>query len=76
MCCGCRKKPARRRVIDLVTAVFSVAFPVALPIAFLLLQGAVLMLWLALAGKVAYVFMVAAPLLAAAAAGWPACAET
>ena len=51
---------------DPVAAVFAVPFPVALPIAFLLLQGAVLALWPTLAGKVACVFMVKAPLLAAA----------
>ena len=52
-------------MVDLATAVL----PVALPIAFLLLQGVLLMLWPALAGKLAHVFMEAAPLLAAAAAG-------
>ena len=61
---------------DLVAAACRFAFPVALPIAFLLLQGAVLTLWPALAGKVAYMFMVMAPLLAAGAALWRARAET
>ena len=61
---------------DLVAAAFRFAFPVALPVTFLLLQGAVLTLWPALAGKVAYVFMVMAPLLAAGAALWRARAET
>ena len=60
---------------DLVAAACRFAFPVALPIAFLLLQGAVLALWPALAGKVACVFMVMAPLLAAAAALWRVRAE-
>ena len=55
--------------------VAAAVFPIALPIAFLLLQGAVLVLWPALAGKVVNVFMVAAPLLAAAAALWRGRAE-
>ena len=55
--------------------VAAIGLPVALPIAFLLLQGVVLTLWPALAGTVAYVFMVIAPLLAAAAALWRGRAE-
>lgn len=46
-----------------------------LPLALLLLQGGLLVLWPAVAGPAAYVIMVVAPLLAALACGWRAHAE-
>lgn len=53
----------------------SLPLPVALPLAFLLLQGAVLLLLPGWAGPVSYFVMVGAPLLAAAACAWRARAE-